>query len=332
MLAKNFKKALVLLLALVMIVCVSAACGKTPSDGKNEKLTIVATIFPVYDWVREVLGDEIRNVELVLLMDSGVDLHSFQPTAKDVLTVSTADLFIYVGGESDEWVEDILSETASKDLVALNLLELLGDKAKEEELVEGMEGEEEEDEEEGGEEGPEYDEHVWLSLKNAQLFVNAFSDALGKLDTAHAKTYADNAAAYGRKLSALDASYQAAVDKASVKTVMFCDRFPFRYLTDDYGLSYYAAFIGCSAETEASFSTISFLSGKLSELDLPAVITLESSDGRIARTVVQNTDKKAYPILRMDSLQSVTSADVSKGVTYLSVMEKNLSVLTQALG
>ena len=237
-------------------------------------------------------------------------------------------MFIHVGGESDGWVEDALKEAANKDMQVINLLDVLGEQVKEEEVVEGMEAEEEESEDE---DEPEYDEHVWLSLKNAETICNAITDALEEIDPANKDAYAANAASYLEKLAALDGEYQTVVDNAARKTVLFGDRFPFRYLVDDYGLSYYAAFVGCSAETEASFETISFLAGKVDELGLPCVLTIEGAQHKIAETIVQNSAAKNQSILTLDSMQSTTSADAANGTTYLSVMESNLDVLKQAL-
>ena len=183
----------------------------------------------------------------------------------------------------------------------------------------------------GHEHEEEKDEHVWLSLKNAETLCGAIADALAQIDPDNKDTYAANAAAYIQKLSALDGEYQKAVDAASTKTVLFGDRFPFRYLVDDYGLSYYAVFVGCSAETEASFETISFLAKKVDELKLPCVLTIEGAQHKIAETIVQNTAEKNQKVLTMDSMQSTTSKDVANGVTYLSIMENNLSVLKEAL-
>jgi len=321
------KKITALLLALLMLVGVLAGCGKQNDTNKTDKLSIVTTIFPEYDWVKEILGDKADNAEITMLLDNGVDLHSYQPTADDIVKISDCDLFIYVGGESDEWVDDALKNATNKNMKVINLLEVLGDSVKEEETVEGMQEEEHDHEEEA-----EYDEHVWLSLKNAETLCDAISGALQQIDPDNKDTYTANSDAYVKKLSALDADYKAAVDAASNKTVLFGDRFPFRYLVDDYGLSYYAAFAGCSAETEASFETISFLAGKVDELKLPCVLTIEGKDHKIAETVVENTTAKNQKVLTMDSMQSTTSKDVKNGTTYLSVMEKNLSVLKEALG
>ena len=295
-----------------------------PAD--SEGLSIVTTIFPEYDWVREILGDNPSNAEITLLLDSGVDLHNYQPTTEDILKIANCDLFIYVGGESDEWVEDALKEATNQNMVVINLLDSLGDKVKEEEIVEGMEADEHEEEE-----GPEYDEHVWLSLNNANVLVDVIRDAIISIDSANSPVYTDNAKAYTDKLSALNEEYVKVTDEASVKTVLFGDRFPFRYLVDDYGLSYYAAFAGCSAETEASFETVVFLANKVDELSLPSIMTIDGSDKKIAETIKENTSSKDQEILTIDSMQSTTAEDISKGATYLSIMEGNLEVLKQAL-
>lgn len=323
------KKIISLLLALAMTIGLLAGCGQQPDTNKTDKLRIVTTIFPEYDWVREILGDKADNAEITMLLDNSVDLHSYQPTADDLVKISDCDLFLYVGGESDSWVNDALKNATNKNRKVINLLEALGDSVKEEEAVEGMQ--EDADEHEHEEEA-ECDEHVWLSLKNAETLVNAISKSLQELDPENKDTYSANTSAYIKKLSALDADYQAAVDGAAYQTVLFGDRFPFRYLADDYGLRYYAAFAGCSAETEASFETISFLASKVDELNLPCVLTIEGTQHKIAETIVQNTTAKNQKVLTMDSMQSTTSKDAASGTTYLSIMEKNLSVLKEALG
>ncbi len=323
------RKTIALVAAVLLLTAMLAGCTKSDAGKDEDKLSVVATIFPEYDWVMNILGDKAADAEVTMLLDSGVDLHSYQPTADDIIKISACDVFIYVGGESDEWVEDALKEATNRDMIVVNLLESLGDAVREEEVVEGMEEEDEGESE--AEEGPEYDEHVWLSLKNAVVLCNVIKDAIGKADAGNAGTYAANAAAYIEKLNALDAEYQAAADAANRRTLLFGDRFPFRYLTDDYGLSYYAAFVGCSAETEASFETVAFLAEKVDELDLPCVLTLEGIDHEIAQTVVAATSAKSARILSMDSMQSVTSEDVKNGARYLAVMEKNLEVLKEAL-
>ena len=524
------KKTLSLLLCLVLMLGILAGCGKTPTANNNnadgKKLSIVATIFPAYDWVLQILGERASDVELTLLLDNGADLHSYQPTADDMVKISNCDMFVYVGGESDEWVEDALANATNKNMVAVNLMDVLGDSVKEEEIVEGMEhdhdhhhdhGESEahskevstfeddqvqdrsltdwdgewqsaypyvldgsldegfahkaesgkmtaeeykayyaagyetelkaiaingetniitytdvngktcaspykyvgyyiqdwstgtraamyrfealdkasgapifielndhiiepcqaehfhfrssntgfddiedpesrwptffpaawdaedvleafighdhgDDDDHHHEDGEvEYDEHVWLSLKNAAVLCGEIVRRLSILDADNQEIYAANGMAYIDRLNALDEQYQTALNAAKVKTVLFGDRFPFRYLVDDYGLDYYAAFVGCSAETEASFETIVFLANKVDELGLNTVLTIESGDGKIARTIIENTAAKSAQVLQMDSMQSTTAQNVADGATYLSIMEKNLDVLKEAL-
>lgn len=349
------KRILSIILVLVLAGTCLTGCGsgqKTGSEnvteskeisksGEGDSLEIVTTIFPEYDWVKNLLGENPAGANLTMLLDKGVDLHSFQPTAEDMLKIANCDLFIYVGGESDEWVEDALKEAVNKDMVAINLLDSLGDSVREEEIVEGMQEEEEAEEgsedtavqenSEEKEEEPEYDEHVWLSFRNAEVLCDVIAKALADIDPDHADLYAANASGYIEKLKALDVEYEEAAAEGSRKTLLFGDRFPFRYLTDDYGLDYYAAFAGCSAETEASFETITFLSGKVDELELPCVMTIEGTDHRIAETIIDNTSSKDQKILVLDSMQSTGSEDVSAGVTYLSIMEHNLEALREAL-
>lgn len=338
-----------MLFAAVMAVCCLSACGQKNSNIQNsniptekneeKQLKVVTTIFPVYDWVREMAGDESSQIEVTMLLDNGVDLHSYQPTAEDMMKISDCDLFIYVGGESDEWVDDALKEAANEDMKVISLLDVLGASAKTEEVIEGMQQQHDHDDEqeaEGEEEHEreheeEVDEHVWLSLQNAKMFCRTIADELSVIDSENADAYEQNVKAYEEKLEALDAEYRETVKAASQRTLLFADRFPFRYFVDDYGLDYYAAFAGCSAETEAAFETITFLAQKADELELKTVLTIEKSDGKMAKTVIDNTKDKNQTVLQMDSMQSVTSKDAANGITYLSIMENNLDVLKEAL-
>lgn len=511
------KKILFCLLAFVFIAGAFSACaspappaGDSNGAANTEKLSIIATTFPQYDWLRHILGEKIQGVELTLLLDDGVDLHSYQPTVEDIATISTCDLFVHVGGTSDAWVHDALATATNKNMVVINMLEVLGNKVKAEEIVEGMEhghghdhgeidpgdihdrplsgwqgawasmeqalqsgalddyvkhnaqqngidfetqkavyaqrwqsdyaaltisgtgidfggvsadyayigyklvesdhggavwygfeaqdkatgaphyvafydhgtgghshGHEDQHQDNSAHASPHYhlrygnesfealtaiegwsptyflsgatgeeivqtmgghsnahaheDEHVWLSLKNAQILCGHIAGQLEQLDAANASVYASNAQAYNAKLAQLDGAYQSAVDSAPVNTLLFGDRFPFRYLVDDYGISYYAAFSGCSAETEASFETIVFLAGKMDQLALKHVMVIDNADQSIANTVIQSTAAKNQTILVLDSMQSVTAQAVSSGTTYLSIMESNLEVLQEAL-
>ena len=348
--SKHTIKALFAALLLLLLSLLCTSCGRNPAD--DGKLRIVATVFSEYDWVREILGDNPAGAELTLLTEKGVDMHSYQPSTGDLLKIAKCDLFLYVGGESDAWVQKALAGAKNDRRITVNLLGILGSDAREEELVEGMErgdGDSHDADSDGDSHGDDasrgenrgnhvdggiaYDEHVWLSLRNAAKFVTRISESLQALDPEHAETYKKNAEAYLAKLSALDAQYKEAVDAAPVKTLLFGDRFPFRYLTGDYGLSYYAAFAGCSAETEASFSTVTFLAGKLDELDLPAVLTIEGSDNRLAETILRAAGQdSSRAVLSLNSLQSVTKSEIDGGVTYIGVMTDNLAVLRRALG
>ncbi len=505
------KKIIAVIICVLVAAGVFAACAVnkdnnntstdvSPASGA-EKLKIVTTIFPEYDWVRQILGKRIDNAEITLLLDSGVDLHSYQPTVDDIVKISNCDLFIYVGGESDEWVEDALAQAKNKDMAVINLLDTLGESVKAEEIKEGMQADHDHEHEEieeadiknrdlsefngewksllpllkngdlneyveheaeednssiedalaeitenwaceaeeisvngnsitftyaggktesadyeyagfaakrdedgditgvryqfetdsqnapkyvqfndhgyepaeevehfhiyfgndsfdallnskpnpffvkkdlsaseiiaelteGHDHEEEYDEHVWLSLKNAAVLCKAICEKLSEIDSENAGIYKANTEAYIQKLNDLDNQYKSAVDSAKVKTLVFGDRFPFRYLVDDYGLDYYAAFIGCSAESEASFETIVFLAKKLDELGLKSIMQIESADGSIAGAIKDASQTKDQTVLTLDSMQSTLSKDIDGGATYLSIMESNLQVLKEAL-
>lgn len=327
--------------------------------GNSNKISIVCTTFPQYDWVKNILGEEAERFNVTLLLDNGVDMHSYQPAVKDIATAGSSDLFIYVGGESDTWVEDALKEAKNKDLKAINLMETLDNFVKEEEVVEGMQEErkslghsheksskekqeqtqkeshensqEINGQKEAADEEPEYDEHIWLSIRNAEIMVKNIKKAIEQFDSDNAKVYQNNAENYIKKLDTLDKQYANTIQNAKYKAILFGDRFPFRYMADDYDLKYYAAFAGCSAETMAGFETVTFLAKKADELQLPVILTIENSDGRIAEAVKSNTTKKNQKILAMNSLQSVTKEQLADGITYLQVMQENLSVLSEAL-
>jgi zinc transport system substrate-binding protein len=324
---ERLKKTALMPVILILALLIFTSCG-SETVKSDKKIKIVATIFPEYDWVSNILGDDRADTDVTLLIDNGVDLHSYQPTVDDVVKISTCDIFIYVGGESDKWVSDALKEARNRDMIVIDLMEILGDAAKEEEVKEGMQGEDHDDHEH---EEVEYDEHVWLSVRNAALFCEKIEEAIETKDPANAAEYRENLAKYEEKLRKLDSEYKTVFENATVKTLLFGDRFPFRYFTDDYGLDYYAAFAGCSAETEASFETVVFLAGKVDELGIKTVFTIEGSEKKIAETIVKNTKTKDRKIASLDSMQSTTLKDIENGATYLSVMEKNLEVLKKAL-
>jgi len=318
----------VVITALVFAGC-SAPNESTKSDA-GDSLKIVCTVFPQYDWVRQILGDRVGDIELTLLQRSLADLHNYQPSVDDMITISACDLFIYVGGESDHWADAALRQAVNPDMIVLNLLETLGDAAKIEELFEGMQDDDDHDEDDHDDED-EFDEHVWLSLRNAEIFCAAIAEILSSLDADYAEQYNANLTDYRAALSFLDAAYKEAVDAAPVDTLLFGDRYPFRYLMDDYGLKAYAAFPGCSAETEASFQTMTFLVEKLDELNLNHVMVTEGSNQSIAKTIISNSNDPNRGILVLDSMQSVTSGGAASGAAYLAIMGSNLNVLKEAL-
>lgn len=312
------KRILSILLIVAVILIGLCSCD---TELSSDKLSIVTTVFPEYDWVRNILGENEKNVDLTLLVGDGSDLHSFQPSVEDIVKISSCDVFINVGGESNKWVEDALKNAENKNMTVIDLMKTLGNKAKQEEFVEGMQSEESDDEEEA------FDEHIWLSLKNAVILTAEITEKLCEADKQNEALYKENYESYKEKLLKLDKEYTSLVNSAKRDTLLFGDRFPFRYLVDDYNLNYYAAFIGCSSETQADFQTISFLSEKIDELSLSSVITLENSDKKIAETVISNTKSKNQNILTMNSMQS--SADF--GQSYISIMEDNLKTLEKAL-
>lgn len=362
---KYIKTALSVFMVLTVSLFMLTACGddSLPQGSKGEKIKIVCTTFPQYDWVREVAGEQLQNMDLTLLLDDGVDLHSYQPTAEDIIKINESDLFIYVGGESDDWVEEVLKQGDPENRPStMNLVAVLGDMAKEEVVKEGMEhnhnhehghdhdgeehhheehdaaheheGEEHHHEHEGEEHhhhAGEYDEHVWLSLRNAEEICEHIAEELGELDPKNSELYEANAEKYIAKLDSLDKKYEVVVSKVKNPTVVFADRFPFRYMMDDYGIDYYAAFTGCSAETEASFETVVFLANKVDEMGLKNVVVIDRSNEKIARTVISNTGKKNQNIISMNSMQTVTAKDVVAGTSYLKIMTDNLESLKEAI-
>jgi zinc transport system substrate-binding protein len=313
------KKNWILFSALAFFAMAFLGCDSQVKQQK--RLSIVATTFPEYDWVKNIVGND--SLFEITLLEKGVDLHSFEPTPENILQISKADLFIYVGGESDEWVEKALENPQNPNRKVVNMMQVLGEKVKAEKIVEGME------EEHHHEEGEEMDEHVWLSLQNASILVRHIADSLVALSPEKKEMIVANANAYREKLEALDAEFAKVIVPG--KTILFGDRFPFRYLVDDYKISYYAAFVGCSAETEASFKTIAFLAKKVDELNLKTIFVLESRTHKIAETIRDNTKSKDQQILPLHSIQSISDLDLQNGVNYYRLMQQNLEVLKRAL-
>lgn len=311
----------------------SSSVAESNSE-ETKKLSIVTTIFPAYDWVKQVVGDN-KNVEISFLIDKGVDLHSYQASAADIAKITDSDLFVYVGGESDDWAEDIIKE--NPNLKYINMVDSIGEAALAEELVEGMQDEEEHDnesEEHANEEGEhedgeeEIDEHVWLSIKNAETIVSAIEAKLAEIDPDNKAEYEKNANDYLAKLDELDKEYKDTLSSIQNKTIIVGDRFPFRYLVNEYGIKYYAAFKGCDAGSEASFETVKFLANKMDELNMSDIFIIDGSKGDLAKTIVENTKDKNAKVLVLDSMQSTKSSD---NASYLDIMKKNLEVLKEVL-
>jgi len=324
------KKFAAFLFALTLTVTSVLLCSCGNSADKNGKISVVCTTFPLYDWAREIIGDD-SGISLTLLQDKATDLHNYQPTTQDIMTVSSCDLFVYIGGESDKWIENVLKDAKNKNMITVNLIEKLGAAIVEEEHIDGMEDENHEDHADG-EDSVDLDEHIWLSAKLAGMSCSLINDALLQVAPNKGETFLANVTAYKNKLAELDKQYAQAITEAGNSVLLFADRFPFRYLKNDYGLECYAAFSGCSAETEASFKTISFLAEKVDELSLKYIMVTESSDKSIAKTVIESTKNSNQEILVLNAMQSVSANDINKnGVTYISLLKENLEVLRKAL-
>ncbi|MBO4681957.1 MAG: zinc ABC transporter substrate-binding protein [Clostridiales bacterium] len=325
------KKIFAALLGLTLAVTSAGCAGKTGNGGKGIK--VVCATAPLYDWARQITQGT-DGTDLSLVIGNGTDLHSFQPSAADIISIKNADVFIYVGGESDGWIRDALKESANKNQKVVCLMDVLKDSIVEEEVVEGMQGEDEDHDHDDHddhdhdheEEGPEYDEHIWMSLRLASKSCKAIEEAIASVATKDAEKFKANLDAYTAKLSALDKQYEDMVKGARLDTMVVCDRYPFRYLAEDYKLKYSAAFVGCSAETEASFETVKFLADKIKSLDCKTILTIEKSDGKIAKTVIETSGKSDVKVEALDSMQAC-----GKELDYLSVMTSNLTVLKDAL-
>ena len=318
-----------LFILLILSLFLFSSC-KPRMQNAAGKIKIVSTIFPIYDWTRCIAGEQNGQIILSMLVKNGVDLHSYQPAASDIVQISTCDLFIYVGGESDKWVQEALSSATNKNMKVLNLMEILGDNVKEEEVVEGMQAETKHEAEETEDE-IEYDEHIWLSLKNAKICCNAIYNALCQIDAQNTELYTSNFNKYCAEIELLDQQFSYAAHNATQTNFIFCDRFPFRYFMDDYGLTYYAAFTGCSAETEASFETVAFLAQKVTELNVKYVYTIETGSEKLPKTILSNAHNYTADIIRIDSMQSTTLRSAIGGKTYLNSMRKNMEELEKGL-
>ncbi len=309
---------------LILIIAVTGLCSCGGTGENTEGIQIVCTVFPYYDWVKN-LTKGIDNVNVTLLLNSGVDLHSYQPAAKDIVTISSADIFIYTDGTSDKWVTDVLKTSQNEDAVILPMMSNLPEESLY--CVEAIG--EEEHHHEGEEHNHANDEHIWLSVRNAMKLSEIIKNALCDIDSENAEIYKANFTKYYSELQKLDEAYAQTLGECQKNTVVFADRFPFIYLVNDYGLSYHAAFSGCSAESEASFETVRRLANEIDSLGLSHIFITETSDGSVANTVKDSTKDKNQEILTLNALQSVTKDRLT--VSYVDVMTENLAILKKAL-
>lgn len=309
-------------IATIMIFCVVSftGCGKKEN---SDKLTIIATSFPSYDFARAVVKDS-DNIEVKMLLKPGSEMHDYEPTPQDIKNIKNSKLFIYVGGESDEWVQDVINDLDIEKSKTIKLMDLVN--LKEEELIEGME--EEKDHGEHEHEEVLYDEHVWTSLNNAITIINRLKDEIIKIDNNNKDLYEKNASSYTEEISKLDLNIKEIVNNSKRKELIFGDRFPLRYFTDQYNLTYYAAFPGCSEQTEASAKTISFLINKVKTDDIPVIFHIELSSGKIAETISKETGAK---VLEFNSAHNISQKDFDSGKTYVDIMKDNIEVLKEAL-
>ena len=325
-----------LLVMISVFFCLCGCNGNHSADSKDDgKISVVTTVFPAYDWVCQVVGNEAERYDISMIADNGADLHSYQPTAADILKISQCDMLVYVGGESDRWVAEAAGQAQNKDMTVINLLEAGAGHVLAEETVEGMKDDGHDHDGTGGhshDEEQAADEHIWLSLRAADTMVGSIEEGLAGIDPAHADEYMRNGEVYREKLRDLDAKYSRRLADAPKDTLIFADRFPFLYMLNDYNIDYYAAFAGCSAETEADFETLAFLIDQADRIGAGTILTMEGSDDKIARTVAAGMERDDIQIKRLNSMQYITAGDMADGASYLSIMEENLQVLCEALG
>lgn len=359
---RNWKKILVITFAISLMAIALTACGEKKDTKKesNEKIKIVTTNFPPYDFVRAIGKDK---VDLKMLVKPGAESHSYEPSPQDIKDIQNADLFIYTGGENDEWVNKIMKSMDKKKPKTIKMVDCV--KVLDEETVEGMEPEEEHDhdadakkdehhdssatekhdedkdkhdedkhedsdkhDEDKDDHDHDIDEHVWTSPVNAIKICDKICDEMVKKDSKNEKFYKDNCKEYTKKLKELDKKFENIVKNAKRDTIIVGDRFPLRYFVERYHLKYYAAFLGCSDQTEANAKTISFLIDKTKELKAPVVFSIELSNGKIANTICEATGAKR---LTFNTCHNVTADQLKEGKTYLDLMSANLDVLKKAL-
>lgn len=321
------KKIMTILAAALALAVALSGCalpgGEEDKKATNEKLSIVCTNFPEYDFARQIAGDK---ADVTMLLKPGAESHTYEPSPEDIKKIQDCDMFVYVGGDSDEWVEDVLESVDKSEVTVFKLMDQV--KTVEEVTVEGMEPEDEEESAEGGEDEPEMDEHVWTSPKNAATIVKNMAKTMEKLDEKNKSTYGENADAYVEKINKLDEEFREVVKNGKRKEIIVADRFPFRYFCEEYGLKYYAAFPGCSTDTQPSAKTVAFLTDKVKEDRIPVVFHIELSNEEMSKSIAEATGAKSR---LLNAVHNVSDEDFRNGATYVSLMEHNVEVLKEAL-
>lgn len=301
--------------ATVFSLCAcSSESGYSNSD--SGKLKIISTVFPPYDLARQIAGD---NAEISILLPPGSEIHNYEPSAKDMIAIRNCDIFLYIGGENEQWAEKLINSNDTENVTAVKLIDYVPTLS---------EDEDEHDHDHDHEHEHETDEHIWTSPKNAQLMLSAVYDAICKVDPSNKQTYTKNKDAYAKQLSDLDNAYRSAVDNAKNKTIVLADKFPFRYLAHEYGLEFSAAFAACSDESEPGVSTMIKLTKTIKENNIPAVYYLEFSSTKIADTLCDETGATK---LMLHSCHNVSKQDIENNISYVDLMKQNLENLKLTL-
>ena len=311
------KRLFCVFLAFLLLTFPLCGCG---GEREDARVKIVCTVFPFYDWARNVVGS-VDGVEILWLADNGSDLHSFQPSASDIIEIASADLVVYTGGVSDGWIADALKNGKGDGGLALSVADGI--------VLRPVSAESGHSEEDGH--SHEVDEHLWLSLNNALAAVEEIAERLCRLDPDYAETYRSNAEAYAEQLRSLDRSFAESLAGETSLRLLFADRFPFVYLTEDYGIEYRAAFSGCTTDVDADFSTVIGLAEIADQWGLRYIMVTESADTSLAESVIRTTESKDQTVLRLESMQAVRREQAERGMTYLSAMEENFATILQAL-
>ena len=306
------------LLLIILIPFLVVGCGNKQS---SSKYTIITSNFPCYDFARAIVNDE-EDVDVKMLLKPGSEMHDFEPTPQDIINIQNSDIFIYVGGESDEWIDDILSDIDTSKTKIIKIMDYV-------DLIEEDELEVLEDKEEKAEDGEEeYDEHVWTSPENAMKIISKLKEEVINMDKDNSSKYEANAENYIKQIEEIDTELKNIVATSKRKEIVVGDRFPFIYFVKEYGISYIAAFKGCSDQSEASAKTISYLIDKVKKDNIPVILKIELSNGNIANTIKEETGAK---VLQFNSAHNISQDDFDKGVTYIDIMKSNVKVIKEAL-